>query len=116
MEPAADGLILGLFGLRLVIGLVVTLLERGAQDVAERSAAVGGAVFRQRFLLFGHFKRLDRDADLAGLAIELGDAGVHLLAGRKALGALFATVAREIGAPDEGREIGTDDLDLDAGL
>ena len=75
---------------------------------------IGGAVLRDRFLLLGDFQRLDRDADLVGLAVELGDAGVDLLADREALGALVAAVAREIGALDEGGEVGADDLDVDA--
>src|SRR6185437_505782 len=74
----------------LVFGLILAgaLLERGAQDVAERRTRVGRAVLRQSFLLLGDFERLDGDAELVRLAVELGDAGVHLLANREALGAL----------------------------
>src|SRR5260370_29037123 len=94
--------------------LAVAVLERGAQDVAERRSRIGGAVLRDGFLLFGDFQRLDRHLDLAGLLVELDDAGVDLLADRKAFGALLRTVAREFRALDEGGEVGTGDLDVDA--
>ena len=63
MKRPVAGLFLGLFGLSLVgvdvgvgLGLVAgPLLERGAQDVAERSTGIGGAVLRDRFLLLGDF-------------------------------------------------------------
>src|SRR5450759_5448900 len=74
----ADGLFLGLFGFGLVVDLVVALLERGAQDVAERSTGIGGTILRDRFLLLGDFERLDGDADLVGLAIELGLSLIHI--------------------------------------
>jgi hypothetical protein len=73
-------------------------LRRGAEDVAERSARVGRAVLGDGFLLLGHFQRLDRHLDLAGLAVELGDAGVDLLAGGETLRALVGAVAGEFGA------------------
>ena len=53
---------------------------------------------------------------LAGAAVELGDARVDLLADREPLRPLLAAVARQIGAPDEGLEIGADDLHVDAAL
>ena len=52
--------------------------------------------------------------DLAGLAVELGDAGVDLLTDGETLRALIGAVAGEIGALDEGGEIGTDDLHFEA--
>ena len=39
-------------------------LQRRAEDVAERSAAVGRAVLRHRLLLFGDLQRLDREGRL----------------------------------------------------
>jgi hypothetical protein len=101
--------------------LLLTACDRGtlqgrAEDVAERRARVGRAVLRDGFLLFGDFERLDRDADLAGLLVEQGDAGVDLLADREALGALLVTVARQIGALDEGGHVGVDDLHFDAAI
>jgi hypothetical protein len=53
-------------------------------------------------LLFGDFQRLDRDRNLAGLSVELGDAGIDLLANGEALGALLGAVTRQIGTADEG--------------
>src|SRR3982074_2421630 len=54
------------------LGLLVgALLERGAENVAQRRPRIGGAVLRDGFLLFGDFQRLDRDLHLAGLLVEL---------------------------------------------
>src|SRR5689334_5237588 len=50
------------------------LLERCAENIAERSSGIGGAVLGDGLFLFGHFQRLDRHRNLAGLAVELGDA------------------------------------------
>ncbi len=89
-------------------------LERGAENVAERGARIGGAVLGDRLLLLGHLERLDRDLHLVGAAIELDDAGIDLLADRKALGPLLAPVARQLGSLDEGGEVGADDVHVDA--
>src|SRR6476646_2832511 len=51
-----------------------------------------------------------------GLAVELRDPGVHLLANRETFRALFAALAGKIGALDEGDEFGTNDLHVDTGL
>ena len=99
-----------------LVGLLAGALERGAEDVAKRRAGIGRAVLGDRLLLLGDFERLDRDRDLVGAAVELGDAGVDLLPDLEAVGALVAAVAREVGAADEGLEIGADDLDVDAAL
>src|SRR5580693_6665046 len=85
-------------------------LERGAENVAERRAGVGRTILGDRLLLLGDFERLDRDRHLVGAAVELGDAGIHLLADRKALGALLGAVAGKFRALDEGGEIGADEL------
>src|SRR5712671_1109523 len=71
-------------------------LEGGAQDVAQRGARIGGAVLGDRLLLLGHLEGLDGDLDLVGAAIELGDAGVDLLADREAFRALLGAVAGEV--------------------
>ena len=84
-------------------GFSVAALERGAENVAERRARIGGAVLGDRLLLLGDFERLDRDLHLVGAAVELGDAGVDLLADREALRPLLAAVARQLRALDEGR-------------
>src|SRR5207244_9612689 len=93
--------------------LGVAVLERGAEDVAERRTRIGGAVLRDGFLLFGDFERLDRHLDLAGLLVELDHAGIDLLADGEAFGALVVAVTRELRALDEGREVGPGDLHLD---
>src|SRR5262245_13103003 len=67
----------------LLVGAAI--LQRGAEDVAERRARIGGAILRDGFLLLGHFQRLDRHLDLAGLLVELDDAGIDLLADGEAL-------------------------------
>src|SRR4030088_3033638 len=77
---------------------------------------MGVAVLRDGFLLFGNFQRLDRDLHLAGLLVELDHAGIDLFANRKAFGALVVAIAGEFRALDEGGEIGTRDLHLDAGF
>src|SRR3954454_23414912 len=94
--------------------LGVAVLERGAEDIAKRRSRIGGAVLRDGFLLFGDFERLDRHLDLAGLLVELDHAGIDLLADGKAFGALVVAVTGELRALDEGREVGTGDLHLDA--
>src|SRR5437660_3020134 len=94
--------------------LVGALLERGAQDIAQRRARIRGAVLRDGFLLFGDLERLDRDLHLAGLLVELDHPRVDLFADGKTLGALVVAIARQLGPLDEGGEVGAGDLDLDA--
>src|SRR3954451_9724415 len=96
--------------------LGVAVLERGAEDVAERRPRIGGAVLRDGFLLFGDFERLDRHLDLAGLLVELDHAGIDLLADGEAFGALIVAVTSELRALHESGEVGTGDLHLDAAL
>src|ERR1700687_3255051 len=97
--------------LRLLVG---ALLERGAEDVAQRRARIGGAVLRDGLLLFGDLERLDRDLHLAGLLVELDHPRIDLFAHRETLGALIGALARQFGPLDEGGEVGAGDLDLDA--
>src|SRR4051812_38342777 len=94
--------------------LLVAVLERGAENIAERRTRIGGAVLSDGFLLFGDFQRLDRDLHLARLLVELDDACVDLFADREALGALIGALARKLGPLDEGGKIGARDLHLDA--
>src|SRR6185437_12356198 len=84
------------------------------ENIAQRSAGIGGAVLGDGFLLLRHFQRLDRNAELARLAVELGDASVNLLAHREALRVLVGALARELVALDERGHVGIDNLDLDA--
>src|ERR1700748_1019989 len=94
--------------------LLVAVLARGAEDVAQRRAGIGGAVLRDGFLFLGDFERLDRDLNLARLLVELDHPRIDLFAHGETLGALIGALARQFGPLDEGREIGTDDLTLDA--
>jgi hypothetical protein len=82
---------------------VLGLVQRCAQNVAQRCAGVGRAILCDGFLLFGNFQRLDRQADLAVVLVELGDAGIDLLANGEALGPLLGAVTRQVGAADEDR-------------
>src|SRR5215207_7410247 len=105
--------IVSAFGL---LGLLATLLECGTENVAQRRARVGGAVLGNRLLLLRDFERLDRHLHLVGAAVELDHACINFLADREALGPLLAAVAGKLGPLDEGRELGTDDVHLEATL
>ena len=96
--------------------LFLAVLQRRAQDVAERSAGVGRAVLGDRFLLFGDFQRLDRHRQLARLLVVGDHARVDLLADREALGALLVAVARKIAALDEGLDAGLDQPHFEAAI
>src|SRR4051812_8992916 len=96
--------------------LLVAVLQRGAENVAQRRSRIGGAVLRDGFLLFGNFQRLDRDLHLAGLLVELDHAGIDLLADGETLGALIVAITGQFRPLDEGGEIGARDLHLDAGF
>src|SRR6478736_5598173 len=98
----------------LLVGL--GLVQSRAQDVAERSARIAGSELRDGFLLFRDLEGLDREGHAARLAVELGDAGIDLLAGGETLGALVATVTSKLVALDEGGEVGVDDLHFDAAI
>src|SRR6202045_4811971 len=87
---------------RLLVG---ALLERGAENVAERRARIGGAVLRDGLLLLGDFQRLDRDLHLAGLLVDLDHPRVDLFADGETLGTLIGTLARQLGPLDEGGEV-----------
>src|SRR6202165_4900254 len=94
--------------------LVGALLQRGAENIAQRRPRIGGAVLRDGLLLFGDFQRLDRDLHLAGLLVELDHPRIDLFADGETLGALIGTLARQFGSLDEGGEVGAGDLNLDA--
>src|ERR1700730_7547316 len=94
--------------------LVVALLERGTENVAQRRSRIGGAVLRDGLLFFGHFQRLDRDLHLAGLLVELDHPRIDLFADGETLGALIGALARQFGPLDEGGEVGAGDPHLDA--
>src|SRR3954463_8860743 len=96
---------------RLLVG---ALLERGAENVAQRRPRIRGAILRNGLLLFGDFQRLDRDLHLAGFLVELDHPRIDLFTDGEPLGALIGTLARELRALDEGGEVGAGDLDLDA--
>src|SRR3954447_1684772 len=94
--------------------LVGALLERGAKNIAQGRPRIRGAVLRDRLLLFGDFERLDRDLHLAGFLVELDHPRIDLFADGETLGALIGALARKFGALDECREVGADDLNVDA--
>src|ERR1700753_1339409 len=94
--------------------LVGAILQRGAENVTPSRARIGGAVLRDGLLFIGDFERLDRDLNLARLLVELDHPRIDLFAHGETLGALIGALARQFGPLDEGREIGTDDLNLDA--
>src|SRR5580700_10809877 len=96
--------------------LLAAILERGAENVAQRRPRIGGAILRDGLLFLGDFQRLDRDLHLAGLLVELDHPRIDLLADGEAVGALVVAVARQFGTLDEGGEVGARDLDLDAAL
>src|SRR5580704_4468354 len=96
--------------------LLAAILERGAENIAQRRPRIGGAVLRDGLFLLGDFQRLDRDLHLAGLLVELDHPRIDLLADREAFGALVVAIAGELGALDEGGEVGADDLHLDTGF
>src|SRR5690606_19132653 len=77
------------------------ILQRGAEDIPQRGARIGGTVLFHGFLLFGDLARLDRQAQLAGLRVDVGDAHVHLVADLEAFRALVAAVAAQVAAADE---------------
>src|SRR5262245_20354852 len=96
------------------LALGLRLGQGGAENVAQGSAGVRRAILRHRRLLLSDLERLDRHLDLAGALLDLDHLGIDLLADGKALGPLLGAVAGEIAAADEGGDIGTGDLDLDA--
>src|SRR5216684_3851954 len=98
------------------VSLLVAVLERGAENIAQRRPRIGGAILRDGFLLFGDFQRLDRDLHLAGLLVELDHACIDLFADGETLGALIVAIAGEFRPLDEGGEVGARDLHLDAGF
>src|SRR5579862_523933 len=105
---AISGLVLGL-------GLALPPADRGAEDIAEAGAGFGGAEFLHRALLLVNLARLDRQRDPAGGAVDRGHLGIDPLADRKAVGALLAAVARQLGLADEARHV-VGERDLDAAL
>src|SRR5260221_1127870 len=98
------------------VSLLVAVLERGAENIAQRRPRIGGAILRDGFLLFGDFQCLDRDLHLAGLLVELDYACIDLFADGETLGALIVAIAGEFRPLDEGGEVGARDLHLDAGF
>src|SRR5579864_4091980 len=108
--PAGSALFLGI-GLRLALPAA----DRRAENIAQAGAGVRRAEFGHRLFLLVDLARLDRQRDLAGRLVELGDLGVDPLANRETVGALLAAVTRQLGLADEaGHAVGQ--LDIDAGV
>src|SRR5262245_18199092 len=97
-------------GLSLGLGLG----QGGTQNIAQGCTGVRRAILRDRRLLLGDLQRLDRHLDLEGALLDLDHLGIDLLADGKTLGPLLGAVAGEIAAADEGADVGTSDLHLDA--
>src|ERR1700694_1565996 len=76
------------FALVLVFAAFL-LLDGGLEDVAEGSAAIGGAVLGDRLLLLRDLQRLDRHVDAAAVAVDADDGGIDLVAHVEALGPLL---------------------------
>src|SRR5512136_422951 len=111
---ALSGLALALGLLcRLFVILILRLAQGGAKDVAKRGTTVGRAILGDRLFLLGHFERLDRHADLAGLGVDLGDKGIELLADAETFRPLLGAVAGKVGAADEGGEVVVEQLNLE---
>src|SRR5215212_4137773 len=99
-------------GLRLALAAA----DRGAEDVAKAGAGVGRAKLLHRPLLLVDLARLDRQRHPPGGPVDRGYLGVDALADRKAIGALLAAVARQLGFADEPRHaVGQRDLDAALG-
>src|SRR5262245_52318290 len=92
--------------------IAALLLQRGAQNVAERSAGIGGAILGNRFLLLGDLQRLDGDLDFPGLLVESDDARVDLLTDGETLGALLVAVTGKVVPLDEGLDVMVDEPDF----
>src|SRR5690606_12638952 len=85
----------------LLAGVLVLLLAHGGtQDVAQRGARVGGAVLLHRLAVLFHFQRLDRQRQLARLAVDGDDLGVQLVADREAVRTLLVAVAGQFRLAD----------------
>src|SRR5690606_33839674 len=97
-----------------VRSLLFAILEGSAQDVAQRCPGVRGAKLRHGLLLLGDLERLDGEGNALRLLVELGDAGIDLVALREALRTLVVAVAAQVGAADECRHLAVGELDLDA--
>src|SRR5690606_17313612 len=93
------------------VSVLVAAFEGGTQDIAQRSARIRAAILFDGFFFFGDFARLDRQAQTAGLGVDVGDADINLVADLEACGALVLTVAGEVPTTDEGLHAVVFDLD-----
>ena len=75
--------------------------DRRAQDIAERGARIGRAIFAHGFAFFFHFLALDGERQAARGTVHGGDLRIDLFANGEFVGALVATVAGQFGATDE---------------
>src|SRR5205085_8406695 len=102
-------------GLAFLGGGFGLLLQRRAQDVAERSARIRRSILGDRLLLFGDLHRLDREVGLLR-AVEADNHRVELLADLEAFGALLVAVAAKVAALDEAGRSVVADLDVEPGV
>ena len=59
-----------------LFAVLAGLFEGRAENVTQRGTGISRTILGDGFFFFGHFQRLDRHRDLAGLAVEGVDAGV----------------------------------------
>src|SRR5216683_1962368 len=96
----------------LLLGLALTPPDRRAENIAEAGARIGRAELGHRPLLFIDLARLDRHRHPPRGAVDRRDLGIDPFADGKAVGALLAAVARQLGFSDEtGHAVGQRDLD-----
>src|SRR5215471_19351951 len=108
-------LLLGLLALFLFAAGLLGLGDGRPQDIAQAGAGIRRAELLQGLLVLLDLARLDGEVQLARLGVDHRDLGVDLVANCKAVGALLAAVAGELGLADEA--LGpVAESDLDAAL
>src|SRR5690606_26101199 len=91
----------GCFFLRLGLGIrAFALFQSRAQNVAQRCAGFGRAVFLHRLLVFVDFAGFDGQRQLACLGIDADDFRVDFLAHGETVGALLGAFARQVSLLD----------------
>src|SRR5262249_49374671 len=91
-------------------------LDRRLEDVAQRGAAIGGAVLRHGLFLLGDLQGLDGDRDAPAVLVDVDDRRIDLVADVETLWTLLGAIARQVRALDEGRHVAVGDFDLDAAI
>src|SRR5688572_4385281 len=92
--------------------ILLRLLQRLAEDIAQRRARIRRSILRDRLLFLGDLQRFHREIRLLR-AVEADHHRIELLADLEALGALLVAVAAKVGALDEAGRSAVADLDLE---